>query len=406
MKSIAFISTMAGYPWGGSEELWSRAALRLSMSGYRVSASVTYWPEPAPQVKALAKQEIEVFVRQPPIASLPLRIWRKVMRSFREDREDFNWLRRQRPDLTVISQGGCVDGFEWAKFCHKANLPFVLIVQCNSEGWWPKDGVAYEMAEVYRSARRVFCVSQRNLQLLEWQIAESLPNGSVTWNPYNVPIDQLPSWPVNDGVWKLACVARLEPRAKGQDILFQALARQQWRERPIEVNLYGTGPWERSLRRLVEHLKLRNVHFRGHLCDVMKIWQYNHLLVLPSRYEGLPLALVEAMWCGRLAVVTDIGGNAELCIDGKTGFVIPAPATSLLDQTLERAWERRHEWQSMGRAARQHAEAVIPRDPVNEFCRELIECGEFNAIKRNTRFSLHSSVLFRGTHNKCRSANQ
>jgi glycosyltransferase involved in cell wall biosynthesis len=395
VKSITFISTMSGHPWGGSEELWSQAALRLSRLGYRVSASVTYWPELSSQVKALAEKEIELFVRSPKVANLPLRLWRKVTRRLREDREDFDWLARRTPDLAVISQGGYADGFEWAKFCHKTDLPFVVVFQCNSEAWWPKDGVAYEMARVYRSARKVFCVSHRNLQLLERQIAEPLSNGTVTWNPYNVSIDQPPAWPIHDGVWKLACVARLEPAAKGQDLLFQALARRQWRERPLELNLYGSGPCERSLKRMVEQLKLRNVHFRGHLSNVAEIWQHNHLLVLPSRYEGLPLALVEAMWCGRPAVVTDIGGNSEVCVDGETGFVVPAPAVSLLDQAMERAWERRHEWQSIGRAARQHAEAVIPKDPVNEFCRELIECGESTAMKRNTRFSLQSSAVSR-----------
>ena len=37
----------------------------------------------------------------------------------------------------------------------------------------------------------------------------------------------------------------------------------------------------------------------------------NHLLVLPSRAEGTPIALVEAMICARPAVVTDVGGNVE-----------------------------------------------------------------------------------------------
>ena len=67
-------------------------------------------------------------------------------------------------------------------------------------------------------------------------------------------------------------------------------------------------------------LQLKNVHFRGHVNDIRAIWEQNHLLVLPSRYEGLPLALVEAMWCGRPAVVTDVGGNAELCVGKRNGI--------------------------------------------------------------------------------------
>jgi len=176
----------------------------------------------------------------------------------------------------------------------------------------------------------------------------------------------------------MACVARLDPAAKGQDLLFQVLAQKQWRERPAEINLYGSGMCERNLQKLAESLQLKNVRFRGHVANVQAIWEENHLLVLPSRFEGLPLALVEAMWCARPAAVTDVGGNAEMCVDGETGFVAAAPAVKLLDQTLERAWNRRHEWKSMGQAACARAEQFIPKDPVGDFSRQLTESANNN----------------------------
>jgi glycosyltransferase involved in cell wall biosynthesis len=145
----------------------------------------------------------------------------------------------------------------------------------------------------------------------------------------------------------------------------------------VKVNFYGAGPFEEGLRGLVERLQLQNVRFRGHVSDVQGIWQENHILVLPSRFEGLPLALVEAMLCARPAVVTDVGGNAELCVDGETGFVTAAPAVSLLEHTLEHAWKHRHEWQSMGTAARARAERLIPIDPVGDFCREILKWVSF-----------------------------
>ena len=67
------------------------------------------------------------------------------------------------------------------------------------------------------------------------------------------------------------------------------------------------------------------------------------MLVLPSRYEGLPLALVESMWCSRPAVVTEVAGNTEVCVDNETGLVVPVPTVPLLADTLERAWERRED---------------------------------------------------------------
>jgi glycosyltransferase involved in cell wall biosynthesis len=361
---------MGSYPWGGSEELWSRAALRLVEDSHKVAASVEFWPQLSTQVTALAERGIRLWVRRRELPRLPVRVWRRIMRHKSKDQE---WLRRQNPDLVIISQGDNRGGLLWMKFCLEAGLPFIAVVHCNSEHWWYDSGA--ELSEVYRAARKVFCVSRHNLELLEHQIGESLPNGVVVWNPYNVSRNQPPAWPSSRDVWKLACVARLEPAAKGQDLLFAVLARPQWRNRAIEVNLYGGGPCEHSLRQLVQRLRLNNVHFRGYAADVKAIWEQNHILVLPSRLEGLPLALVEAMLCARPAVVTDVGGNAELCVDGETGFVAAAPAMCILEQTLERAWNYRHEWQRIGDAARIRAERLIPSDPIGDFCGEILECA-------------------------------
>ena len=369
---IVFISTMRSDPWGGSEELWSRAALRLRDEGHHVAASVIWWPRLSPRVLALRAQGLELSeYRFPHQHNLAARTWHKLRRRLPLVDEDTRWLRAQRPDLVVISQGANVDGVEWMELCQKERLPFVTIVHCNFEGWWPRDEVASSVARAYAGAKRVYCVSHHNLALLENQIGESLPNAQVIWSPFNVPAGEPPSWPEENGVWKIACVARLDPVAKGQDVLLKVLARPQWRIRPIEVSLYGGGPCQESLRSMANRLGLSNLYFRGHVNDVRSIWEQNQLLVLPSRYEGLPLALLEAMCCARPAVVTDVGGNAEMCVDGETGFVAGAPAVGDIEEALERAWARRAEWRTMGVRGRTRAEELIPKDPVGDFCRYL-----------------------------------
>ena len=81
--------------------------------------------------------------------------------------------------------------------------------------------------------------------------------------------------------------------------------------------------------------------------------------------------VVESMWCGRPAVVTDVGGNPKLCIDGETGFVAPAATVSSFSSALQRAWDRRKDWPHLGKAARALAESRIPEDPVALFCEQL-----------------------------------
>ena len=220
-------------------------------------------------------------------------------------------------------------------------------------------------------------------------MGEPLPNGEVVWNPFNVSTEAAPAWPDDDGKMRLACVSRIELGHKGQDLLLQALARPEWWNRPFELNLFGTGPDERVLRRLGSILQLTCLNFRGHLSDVRTIWQQNHLLVLPSRYEGVPLSLVEAMWCGRPAVVTDVGRTAELCVDNETGFIAPAATVSSFGHALERAWERRQDWLQMGQGARARAEKQIPKDPVGQFCERLKVCASAKSRDRGDSSHAH-----------------
>jgi len=362
---------MRGWPWGGSEQLWSQAATRLKRAGHDVHAAVVYWPQLSDKVTALAQHGIRIETHSPYQAGQARRIWNKLSLS---SQRGYGRLKRFNPHLVVISQGHNQGGFDWAKICREAAIPYVMIVQCNSELWWFQEEVG-EAVTSYTAARKIFCVSRSNLDLLRLQVGEPLLNGEVAWNPYNVSTEGPPAWPDESRAWRLACVARIDPAAKGQDLLLQIMAHPEWRERPIELNFFGAGPDEPALRRLCEMLQLNNVHFRGHVSDIRAIWEQNHMLVLPSRYEGLPLALVEAMWCGRPAVVTDVGGNAELCLDNETGFVAPAATLSSVSHTLQRAWDRRKEWFHLGQAARARVEDQIPKDPVALFCERLKACA-------------------------------
>jgi glycosyltransferase involved in cell wall biosynthesis len=369
---FAFISTMHGWPWGGSEELWSQAATQLKRAGHDVQAFVVYWPRMSDKVTVLAQHGIRLESYPSYHAGRALHLWNTL--SFSK-RRSYGRLKLFNPDLVVISQGYNSGGFDWAKICREAAIPYVIIVHCNCGLWWFPETVVSEAVASYTAARRIFCVSRSNLDLLRLQVGEPLLNGEVVWNPYNVSTERPPAWPDESGGWRLACVARMDLAAKGQDLLLQILARPEWRDRPIELSFFGAGPDELALRRLCGMLQLNNVHFRGHVNDIRAIWEQNHLLVLPSRYEGLPLSLVEAMWCGRPAVVTDVGGNAELCVDNETGFVAPAAALSSFTDTLQRAWERRKEWVHLGQAARTRAENQIPKEPVALFCERLKACA-------------------------------
>jgi glycosyltransferase involved in cell wall biosynthesis len=118
------------------------------------------------------------------------------------------------------------------------------------------------------------------------------------------------------------------------------------------------------------------VSFCGFTDDVEAVWASHHALVMPSRHEGMPLAVVEAMLCTRVCVVTDVAGNAEFVADGETGFLAAAPTVELMADALERAWDRHPEWARIGARAAESVRRLVPPDPVGVFARELCElCG-------------------------------
>jgi glycosyltransferase involved in cell wall biosynthesis len=291
-------------------------------------------------------------------------------------------------DFVVISLGHISEGFDWARVCRQAKIPYAMLLHCNSDTWWFTDQEVDEAVASYTAARRVFCVSRQNLELLDIQLGTPLENGDIVWNPHNVAIDTDLEWPEDNPTLGLACIGRLNPEPKGQDLLMRIMSRPEWRERPVELNLYGAGPYEQSLRRICQLLELTNVHFRGHVNDVRTIWSRNHILVQSSRYEGVPMTVSEAMWCGRPAVVTNVGRCGELCVDGVTGFVAQEATVSSFGQALERAWERRSEWRNMGLAARTRADTFVPKNPVALFCDQLKACAAEEVLSASPELAI------------------
>ena len=130
---FAFISTMHDWQWGGSEELWSQAAIKLKQAGHDVHASVAYWPHLSDKVTALGQHGIKLELHGSQNAAQIRRLWNKLSAN---TRRAYGRLKRFNPDLVVLSQGHNSGGFQWAAICREAAIPYVIIVQCNYEHWW------------------------------------------------------------------------------------------------------------------------------------------------------------------------------------------------------------------------------------------------------------------------------
>jgi glycosyltransferase involved in cell wall biosynthesis len=171
----------------------------------------------------------------------------------------------------------------------------------------------------------------------------------------------------------------LDPSSKGQDILLEALAQPKWRDRRWRLTLYGNGPKKKGIERLVQRFALeKRVTLAGYVTRVEDIWAENYVLVMPSRLEGLPLAMVEAMLCGRPVVATDVAGHSEIVEDDVSGFLADAPTVKSMAEALERLWERRHELKLMGEVAAKNIRKCVPADPAKVFSSKIQHLLEAN----------------------------
>jgi len=345
------------------------AAGRMASSGIRVLVSAKKWRSPVPQVEALRKLGCEIRLR--PAPSIPRRVARRLFSNLAPEAKYLRQVAKN-ADLIVISQGGNTDGLLWMEACHRANLAYVVIAQAASEQWWPHDEVTERLAKAYEGARAAFFVSDGNLALSRQQFVTPLKKAIVIRNPYNVRYEANPPWPQDSPVQlRLACVGRLDLEAKGQDLLLGVLALPHWRDRNVQLSLVGKGIHQRSLQRLAVALDLKNVTFAGLVNDIEELWSRHHALVMPSRCEGMPLALVEAMICNRPAIVSDVAGHRELVRDGINGFLASAPTVALMDEAMSRAWSRRSELRQMGLIAGADVRCWVSPDPTEQFVEEL-----------------------------------
>jgi glycosyltransferase involved in cell wall biosynthesis len=389
LSRFVFFSSCS-HPWGGSEELWAGAAALLAESGHSVAIFKTCVDPNHPRIRRLLALGCHIrdlhqvclpyWIRLPrPLVRLTGRgpAQRAIRPLVRTHLANLN------PDLVVVSQGANFDGIAYSDLCRISGRPYVIISQKAADHLWPLDKDRVVMRTAFQSALRCYFVSRHNLQLTESQIGETLMNAEIVRNPFLVPGNPLP-WPeAQDQSMKLACVARLETGEKGQDILLQVLARQPWRNRNLSVSFFGAGHNGEALRELAARLSLNNVNFPGFVSDVESIWKTHHALVLPSRTEGLPLALVEAMLCGRLGIVTNEGGSAEVVDDGRTGFVAHAAKVDEFDHAMERAWAVREQWESIGKAAGMAVKTMVPPDPVAAFTAKLLGLVESPAPRES-----------------------
>jgi len=382
-QRVIFVTTPNSDPWSGAEELWARTAVDLMSRGVPVSASVTAFSPLHPRTLDLQARGADLWLR-PSWYSLREHPWRWLRsRSVGPTVYEFERLLAARaPALIVFSEGNALPPVALLELCVAKHLPFVTIMQANKEAVWYTDDIAKRYRVALAAAQRCFFVSDGNRCLSEKQIGAAYTNAEIVFNPVNIPYNTALAWPLLDaaGELRFACVGRLYPPAKGQDLLFEALSGPAWKDRAWKLSLYGAGEMRQSLEWLAAKLGISDrIVFAG-FAPVEDIWAANHVLVMPSRFEGLPLAMVEAMLCARPVIATDIAGHREIIADDVTGFLADAPTAASISVALERFWERRGDAEAIGKAGVRRIRQLVPPDPIRVFSEKLRNIAESTVV--------------------------
>ena len=354
---------MGSGPWGGSEELWRSTAVSAVSAGHQVLTNTIGWPQEPVQLRDLRSKGAQVTVRRPVSHGLLDRIARRVQHPMAK-------VLAFSPDAVCINQGATYDAAEdvyvrWLiDQLRTQGVPYTLICECEHTPAALTESQRRQFSSLFRNAACVAFLAQRLIAHSERHLGMSLPNAVVVRNPVNLSDRSSCVWPSANGPRRLATVARLQANYKCQPNLFEALSSEAWKHRDWVLGIYGTGPDEAFLKASAKHYGIENrVEFHGFVDDVRQVWSRDHLMILPSRAEGVPLSMVEAMLCSRPVLVTDVGGNREWVTEGETGFIAESWSVESVGSALERAWQAIPQWETMGRAAHESATRMVDEDP-------------------------------------------
>ena len=373
-KHFLFISCMNYSDWGGSEELWSQSAIRLKYLGHNVSASVGGLTFQHHKSQMMIESGIDVLKRGPVrYQRVKNLLYNEILRkSINFQKIAFEkWVIENSPDLIIINQPTNNEGIEWLGLLQKVSIPYVVISQSAADFQWPSNHQAQQLRKLFENSLCNYFVSHQNHQLTEYLVGDYIPNANVVFNPFKVNYQQDFQWDFMNTIPKIAVVARVEPHSKGHDLLLLALKNLGDSCPNFEISFFGGGENQDVISRMITRLDLPNVYMRGFVSDISKIWSEHEMLLLPSRSEGFPLALIEAALCGRPAIVTDVGGNTELVKDGATGYLIESREVHSVASGLVRALKEREKWKMMGQNMMNKARSLIPKDPISDFSDKL-----------------------------------
>jgi glycosyltransferase involved in cell wall biosynthesis len=267
---------------------------------------------------------------------------------------------RWRPQIT-LAFFGAPSGII-ALFLHFTfGVPYIISLRggdvpgFRSYDFWLYHWLITPLLKVVWSHAEAVVANSQGLRQLAMDFYSQVEIGMI---PNGVDIHQ---FKLTEHTWQpphMVTVGRLVHQ-KGLDLLFEALSGIN--QHPWKLTIVGAGPRRQILGEMVKKMGIAaNVNFVGWKDneELPPYYQAASIFVLPSRNEGMPNAMLEAMASGLPVVASDISGNQELVLEGQTGFLVPSESPAELRQALMRLMGDEELCCRMGAAGRKMAESA------------------------------------------------
>ena len=233
-----------------------------------------------------------------------------------------NFMKRTRPDIvhinTSLVKRAIARDVLLAGAARQAGKPVVLHVHggpfaAGEFEWW------HLGKNMLNQANKVIVLSEREKEA----ILERIPELDIEVLPNAVAVDEIPETPRGRRAKNIVYFGRLDAN-KGLDLIVDACVALKENGFEFRFECYGTGPDGKAFIDGMLEVLGNDFYYGGVVtgADKWRVLAENDVFLLPSKYEGLPMALLEAMAAGCVPVVSDVGSIGTVVEDGINGVFV------------------------------------------------------------------------------------
>jgi glycosyltransferase involved in cell wall biosynthesis len=306
-------------------------------------------------------------------------LWLRRRQAARALRELISIMRRERPDVVVVSGrnaeilgriaarvAGVAHTIMWV---HNASeiTPRGIVHRTVDRGLIRWTSGYFGVAEVQRR----FMVHERGYPDDKIRIIHNGVDAALF--DVTTRLDVLAEFGFADGDPVVGILGSLRPEKDHETFLRAARIVLDKMPR-VRFLVIGDGPCRPQVEALCNELRITpNVHFAGMRRDIARMLCAVDVLAMTSTTECFPMALLEAMACARPVVCTAVGGITEIVNDGETGYLVPPKDPAQVAARLVRLLSDPQAARRMGRVGRHRVEAEFSLDRSVEGAQRAIE---------------------------------